>query len=197
MRSPSFLVQILGVFAFALAGGLALQAAGMMPRLGNPAPPAIGTAPPQRAVEAPPPRPAPPALRTEPLVGDGDTARDTMRRAVVVTARELLTNPCDLDRRAAFQMSLRDYARLFAAAPRRAEGRDGFRTSLDAEAARATGVVYRSGLLDAGLVGRWRSGERDAVEDMLRRERLSLETPHPDTCAPDQRTMTPGRGLRI
>jgi hypothetical protein len=209
MCRVAFPVQIGILFLAGLSGGLVLQFAGALP--GNPravverwlAPspnrPAAAlrsspsvtdihpgsttpVVPAPLAPAATQPEAAPLSPQLVSLLGDEDATRNTLRRAVIVTARAAMVMPCDIDRRAAFQMSLRDYARAWASSPRTVGERADFRTTLDAEAVRAIGAAHRAGLVEADLVARWRALERHGVEEILRRERRALSDTLPDAC---------------
>ena len=111
-----------------------------------------------------------------PLIGDGDAARDSLRRSVIVTARQALFSPCDADTRIAYQITLRDYARAFAAAPA------SFRTTLDSEVSRAVALSQHAGLIDPLLVERWRGAERAGLASLLASQGLALSTTATPVC---------------
>lgn len=111
-----------------------------------------------------------------PLVGDGNAERDGLRRALIVTARTAMNAPCDADLRIAFQITLHDYARSFAAGPA------AHRTQLDQEAARAIALSHHAGLIDPALVERWRGAERSGLASLLAAQGLSLSALTPTAC---------------
>lgn len=177
--------QIALLFIFGFAAGTLLQRGGLLPVLHG----STGSRP---AVIAPAPTPlrgvddvtslapsAPqsidqPTTRYQSIVGDGNEARDSLRRAVVVTARKALVLLCDVDARIAFQITLRDYARAYAEAP------SFYRTTLDSEVRRALTLSHHAGLIDPVLVERWRGAERSALASLLAQQGLSLPTGLPD-----------------
>jgi hypothetical protein len=191
-RAPSIALQVAGLFLAGLLIGVGLQQAGLLPGdaragLASIAARALGLprTPARPYAEATPVLPAAraePAATAAPLVGDADATRNGLRREVIVAARESLAAPCDLDRRAAFQIALRDYARAWASAPRAVGERQGFRTPLDGEAARAAASAARAGLIDPALVQRWRALEQTGVAEMLARERAQIAEDGPAGC---------------
>lgn len=115
-------------------------------------------------------------LSSIPLLGDGDTARDALRRSVIITARQALFSPCDADTRIAYQITLRDYSRAFSSAPA------SFRTTLDSEVSRAVALSQHAGLIDPVLVERWRSTERAGLASLLASQGLALGTSATPPC---------------
>lgn len=202
--TTSFAIRVLVLFVASLCGGFALQLAGVLPGhpravierlLGAPQrlvplrgslevadihAPRVNVAPPSVPLAAAP-------IAAVPLLGDEDSTRNALRRGVVVAARASLAAPCDTNRRAAFQIALRDYARAYASSPRSVGERAEFRTPLDGEATRAVATAMRAGLIEAELVNRWRSLERTGVDEILRRERLTLAFSAPDACPRETR----------
>ena len=119
---------------------------------------------------------APAQTRSVPLLGDGDPSRDALRRAVVVHARQALVAPCEVDSRIAYQNTLHEYARAFAASPGL------YRTTLDSEAGRAIALTFQAGLIDPALVERWRGSERSGLAALLAPHGLALSVAAPSGC---------------
>lgn len=192
---PAF--QLLGLFVIGMLLALLLQRVGALPGDAlaavtswvRPAPqaPMLRGSTGVTALQPDVVRPAPDTSRTVGLVGDSDPTRNTLRRAVIVTAREALASPCSVDRRVSFQTSLRDYARAYASQPRQAGERTNFRTPLDHEAQRAIVAAHRGGVLEVALVDRWRGTERTGVLEILRLGRLGLDEGGSDPCTAGQR----------
>lgn len=174
------------LFLCGLAIGTVLRMGGILPALrwqsptASPAAPReVSTARPAGDITSLSPSLAQPVdapVTLVPLIGDGDTARDALRRSVIVTARQALFSPCDADTRIAYQITLRDYARAFAAAPA------SFRTTLDSEVSRAVALSQHAGLIDPLLVERWRGTERAGLASLLASQGLVLSAPVTPVC---------------
>lgn len=179
-------LQLVALFGAGMSLGFGLQAAGFVPGQAVPqAPAAANSAPPatDSLTTGSTATTAPAATTVVRLEGDGDPARDGMRRGVILTVRSALALPCDGDRRAAAQVMVRHYARAWAMAPKTAGARAGFMTPLDDESVRAIAAATRAGILPMAVAATWPSPEGEGLAEIQAQARVAATETDRPTCA--------------